>query len=74
LVVSGVAAAEAAEALPCLVLAGRVTVGRREAAAAGIEAAYAIEDAVGLEAALEHPAQELAALAGRVAREWSRGG
>ncbi len=71
-VVSGVAAAAAAEAVPCLVLAGQVVVGRREAAAAGIEASYAVADAVGVEEAMEHPAEELAALAERVAREWSR--
>ena len=73
-VVSGVAAAAQAEAVPCLVLAGRVTVGRRESAAAGVEATYSLEDAVGLDAALERPGEELAALAERVAREWSRGG
>ena len=71
-VVSGVAAAAAGLGLPCLVLAGQVVVGRREAAAAGIEASYAVADAVGLTAALERPAEELAALAERVAREWSR--
>jgi len=71
-VVSGVAAAAGAEGLPCLVLAGQVTVGRREAAAAGIDATYSLEDAVGLDAALADPEQELAALAARVAREWSR--
>jgi glycerate kinase len=71
-VVSGVATVAAELGLPCLVLAGQVTIGRREAAAAGIEATYAVADAVGLEAALERPGEELAALAGRVAREWSR--
>ena len=71
-VVSGVAAAAAEEAVPCLVLAGQVAVGRREAAAAGVEAAYAVADAVGVEASLERPAEELTALAERVAREWSR--
>jgi glycerate kinase len=71
-VVSGVAASAAAEGLPCLVLAGQVAVGRREAAAAGVEAAYAIADAVGLSAALARPAEELEALAVRVAQEWSR--
>lgn len=71
-VVSGVAAAAAAVGLPCLVLAGQVVVGRREAAAAGIDATYAVADAVGVEASLEQPAEELAALAERVAREWSR--
>jgi len=71
-VVSGVAEAAAAEAVPCLVLAGQVVVGRREAAAAGIEASYAVADAVGVDAAMERPAEELTALAERVAREWSR--
>jgi glycerate kinase len=72
-VVSGVAASAADVGLPCLVIAGQVTVGRRESAAAGIDATYAVADAVGVEASLEQPAEELAALAERVAREWSRG-
>lgn len=72
-VVSGVAALALAEAVPCLVLAGTVSVGRREAAAAGIEAAYSLADAVGLQAALGRPEAELAALAGRLARQWSSG-
>lgn len=71
---SGVAAAAAAVGLPCVVLAGQVTVGRREVAAAGVDASYAVADAVGLEAALARPGEELAALAARVAREWSRHG
>ncbi|HVM26370.1 MAG TPA: glycerate kinase [Mycobacteriales bacterium] len=70
--VSGVAALAAEHAVPCVVVAGQVQVGRREAAAAGIEAAYAVADVVGLDAALARPAEELAALAARVAREWSR--
>ncbi|MDX6199621.1 MAG: glycerate 2-kinase [Actinomycetota bacterium] len=72
-VVSGVAAAASDVGLPCLVIAGQVTVGRRECAAAGIDATYAVADVVGLEAALAAPGEELAALAERVAREWSRG-
>jgi glycerate 2-kinase len=71
-VVAGVAAAAAEHAVPCVVVAGQVRVGRREQAAAGIDAAYAVADAVGLDAALAQPARELAALAARVAREWSR--
>ncbi|MEX2288888.1 MAG: glycerate kinase [Mycobacteriales bacterium] len=71
-VVSGVAALAAEHAVPCLVLAGAVRVGRREAAAAGVEATYSLVESVGVEAALNHPAQELAALAARVARQWSR--
>jgi len=70
-VVSGVAALAAEHAAPCIVLAGAVSVGRREAAAAGVEATYSLVDAVGLEAALGRPAQELAGLASRVARQWS---
>lgn len=72
-VVSGVAALAAEHALPCLVLAGQVHVGRREAAAIGVESSYALADAVGLDAALAAPGTELGALAARVAREWSRG-
>ncbi len=73
-VVSGVAALAAAEAVVCLVLAGAVRVGGRELAAAGIEAAYSLVEQVGVEAALLRPAEELAALATRVSRQWSRPG
>ena len=72
-VVSGVAALAAEHVLPCLVLAGAVRVGRREAAAAGIEATYSLVEAVGVQAALTRPAQELSALTARVARQWSPG-
>ena len=65
-VVSGVAAAAAQEAVPCIVLAGRVDVGRREMAAAGVEAAYAAGLGPGT------PAERLADLAERVAATWSR--
>ncbi len=71
-VVSGVAALAAEQAVPCLVLAGAVRAGRREAAAAGIAATYSLVETVGVQAALSRPAEELAALASRVARQWSR--
>ena len=71
-VVSGVAALAAAHAVPCVVLAGSVSVGRREAAAAGIEASYSLVETVGRERALGEPAAALAELAARVARQWSR--
>ncbi len=70
-VVSGVAALAGEQAVPCLVLAGSVRVGRRELGAAGIEAAYSLEDACGVEQAMERPAEELEALTARVARQWS---
>lgn len=69
---AGVTALATEHAVPCIVLAGQVAVGRREAAAAGVEATYALVDTAGLSAALARPALELAALAARVAREWSR--
>ena len=70
---AGVAARARAAGRPCLVLAGRVDAGRREAAAAGIDAAYAVVDLVGVEAALADPSARLADLAADVASQWSRG-
>ncbi|GAA1704084.1 glycerate kinase [Fodinicola feengrottensis] len=72
-VAAGVAAGAAERALPCLVMAGQVSVGRREAAAAGIEAAYSVADELGsAQAAIDAGASGLTRLAERVAREWSR--
>ena len=48
---------------PCVVLAGQVSVGRREAAAVGVDAAYALADV---------SRDALVALAERVARRWGR--
>ncbi|MDO9378897.1 MAG: glycerate kinase [Nocardioidaceae bacterium] len=56
---------------PCVVLAGRVLVGAREMRAMGVEAAYAVVDLVGEEAAVRDPAASLSTLATRVARTWS---
>ncbi len=70
--VTSVASAAAERGLPCLVLAGQVSVGRREAAAAGIEAAFAVvEHAGSVDAAFADPAGTLAALARHVASQWS---
>ena len=71
--VTGVALRATEHARPCIVLAGRVALGRREFAAAGVTEAFSVEDNAGsLQAALAHPAEALAALAERVARTWSR--
>jgi glycerate kinase len=70
-VVAGVATAALEEGVPCIVVAGRTSVGRREAAAAGVEAAYSLTDEVGLEAALSDPAEALTTVASTVARAWS---
>lgn len=71
--VTTVARGAADRGVPCLVLAGQVSVGRREAAAAGVDAAYSVaDDAGGVAASMADPAGTLTALAGRVAARWSR--
>jgi glycerate 2-kinase len=68
----GVAWAAARAGKPCVVLAGRVMLGRREFAAAGIDAAYSISEMAGsAERAQAEPAARLADLAERVARSWT---
>ncbi len=71
-VVYGVAQEAARAARPCVALAGRVDVGARETRAIGVEQAYSVTDLVGEEAAFADPAGSVAALAERVARQWSR--
>ncbi len=63
--VTTVAGAAVERGVPCVVLAGQASVGRREAAAIGVDAAYALADGPAT-------ATTLAALAERVARRWSR--
>ncbi|WP_299057815.1 glycerate kinase [uncultured Nocardioides sp.] len=70
--VPGAVARVAADAMrPCVVLAGRVVLGRRELRTQGIEAAYGVSDTIGDERAVADPAGALADLAARVARTWS---
>jgi glycerate kinase len=71
-VVFGVGQAASAAARPCVVIAGQVTVGSREIRAMGVDAAYAMDDTFGLDAAMNEPAATLANLAQRVARTWGR--
>jgi glycerate kinase len=76
-VVSGVADAALAQGRGCVVLAGRVDVGRREYLAVGVSGAYAVLDDLrdrGLppQDAFTDPAGRLADLAERAARTWSR--
>jgi glycerate kinase len=68
--VTTVARGAADRGVPCVVLARQVSVGRREAAAVGVDAAYAVADDA--EASHADPAAALAALAARVAGRWSR--
>ncbi len=69
---SGVAAVSAAAVRPCVAIAGAVLLGSREMRTMGVEAAYALVDVVGEEAAFADPAGSLATVAERVARSWSR--
>jgi glycerate kinase len=72
-VVAGVAEAARDRALPCLVLAGRVSAGRREAARIGVTTAYSLEEHFGsADEAMSRPTEGLRALGARAARQWSR--
>ncbi len=57
---------------PCVVLAGRVMIGRREFSSAGVDAAYSVEDGAGSPVAVQDRlGPRLADLAERVARTWT---
>ncbi|SDZ05701.1 glycerate kinase [Micromonospora pattaloongensis] len=73
-VVAGVAGAARDRGLPCVVVAGRVSTGRREAAAAGVTDAYALVEHFGgdVERAMAEPAAGLREIAARLAGQWSR--
>ncbi|MEQ4302148.1 glycerate kinase [Plantactinospora sp. B6F1] len=77
-VVAGVAGAARDRGVPCVVLAGRVSAGRRESAAAGVTETHSLVDHFGgephggVERAMSRPAEGLRALAGRLAGQWSR--
>jgi len=69
--VTRVSAAAAERAIPCVVLAGQVSVGRRRAASAGVTQAYAVAEHVGsAEASLADPTGTLSDLAKHVSTQW----
>ncbi len=71
-VVSGVAAGARDRGVPCVVLAGRVSAGRREAAAAGVTEAHSLVDELGgVDEAMTRPAEGLRRLAERLAGQWA---
>jgi glycerate kinase len=72
-VVSGVALAALEAAVPCVVVAGRVSVGRREMAASGVESSYSLTDLAGsAEAAMTEPARWASVAGARLAEQWGR--
>lgn len=72
-VAAGVANGARDRGLPCVVLAGRVETGHREAANAGVSEMYSLVDHFGtVEQALAEPARGLRELAADLAGQWSR--
>ena len=71
-VVAAVAAAAARAALPCVVVAGQVGVGQREAAAHGVDEALALADLAGsVAAAIASPEVWLEAAGAKLAARWA---
>ena len=69
--VTRVSGAASERGVPCLVLAGQVSVGRRRAASAGVEQAYSVAEHVGsAEASIADPAGTLTQLAKHVSGQW----
>jgi glycerate kinase len=72
-VVSGVAKAATESGVPCVVVAGRVSVGRREMAASGVDSSYSLTDLAGSEqAAMAEPARWATVAGERLASQWGR--
>lgn len=71
-VVAGVARLAAEIGVPCIAVAGQVRLGKRELAAAGIDAAYSLRELVGPTLAMESPQEALRVVTARVARTWGR--
>lgn len=72
-VIAGVAGAARDHGVPCAVLAGRVSTGRREQGAAGVTEAHALVDHFGtVELAMAEPARGLRELSARLAGQYSR--
>lgn len=71
-VVAYVAGRAQALARPCIAVTGDAQVGRREAAAAGLDEIYSLVDAVGWDRALGQPGAVVRQVAAIAARDWSR--
>lgn len=73
-VVHGVATSALSQVKPCVVIAGQVSLGRREYAASGVAAAYSVSDmAGGVAESMADPVASLTAATARVAKTWSVG-
>ncbi|MFD4670263.1 glycerate kinase [Lentzea sp. NPDC058450] len=71
--ITAVAGGAAERGIPCLAIAGQVSVGRREMGAAGVQDAYSVSEHVGsVQKAIEEARDSVVATAQHVARQWSR--
>jgi glycerate kinase len=71
--ITAVAGGAAERGIPCVAIAGQVSVGRREMAAAGVQEAYSVSDHVGsVQKSIADARKSLIATAQHVARQWSR--
>lgn len=71
--ITAVAGGAAERGIPCLAIAGQVTVGRREMGAAGVQAAYSVSEHVGsVQQSIADARKSVIATAAHVARQWSR--
>ena len=71
-VVTGVADAAMELAVPVVVIAGQVSIGRRDWSAIGVSAAYAVSEDVSLEQSLSEAFNSVRDMAARVAKTWAR--
>ncbi|GLY54950.1 glycerate kinase [Lentzea sp. NBRC 102530] len=71
--ITAVASGAAERGIPCIAIAGQVSVGRREMGAAGVQDAYSVADHVGsVRKAIDEARDSVVATARHVARQWSR--
>ncbi|MGW6446958.1 glycerate kinase family protein [Lentzea sp. NPDC055074] len=71
--ITAVASGAAERGIPCIAIAGQVTVGRREMGAAGVQAAYSVSEHVGsVQQSIADARKSVVATARHVAAQWSR--
>jgi glycerate kinase len=71
--ITAVAGGAAERGIPCVAIAGQVSVGRREMGAAGVQEAYSVSDHVGsVQKSIADARKSLIATARHVAGQWSR--
>lgn len=71
--ITAVASGAAERGIPCIAIAGQVSVGRREMGAAGVQDAYSVSEHVGsVQKSIADARKSLIATARHVARQWSR--